>query len=142
MSYYDSIYTCPVRIFSHVMKTGDYDALTNGRVYKHKGKYAWKRLMDEFCKEFGLPEDYKAYLKLRVQASKLYAKAIDKKHYITMARVKEQQAEALIRSMNGESQSLLQTAAMISRELGFAVDVNTCTVAQFYSYLNLLQNGK
>ncbi len=133
--YYTSIYDCPQKAFNAGMR-GDWSGMIlQGRFNKRMAKKAYTSVFDEYVKEFGLPREYQEYLRTMVWAAEEYAESTKpgEKWRYTIAQVKEKEAAAMM--SGGTSQPFATTCAQLSKAMGFAIDPNQVTVAQFYGYL-------
>ena len=131
------MHTCPMISFNKALK-GDYSEMKTGLFATKKAQYrAFVRVFDEADKAFNLSDDYKQYLALRVQASQMYAKAVQgQKHFYTRATIKELEAEAIMaRLSGGDKVGFEQSCAMLSKKMQFPVKPKEITVAEYYSYI-------
>lgn len=116
---------------------GDFSGMAKGLFAKKRGYKAFIKVFDEADEAFNIAENYKAYLKKRVEACKIYLKAIDDKPWLfAIATLKEQEAETLL-GMGGEGEQFEFVCAQLSKNMGFKIDSNTITVAEFYSYMKI-----
>lgn len=127
---YDSIDNMPIAVFSKIMRTGDFSEI---------GEQVWIKIFDEYIDAFGLGE-YESYLRLQQEAVKNYFLAYCKgqMHLVTIAELKERQAEEMISET--DSLSLEKAAAAVSKFMGFRVNVAEVSVKEFYTYIKLM-NG-
>jgi hypothetical protein len=133
--YYDSIDNCPVLVFHEIMNGGDLKKLKmKGRFNGKKALESWKKIFNQYIKEFGLPENYKTYLEKMSQAAGFWAKSIDDKFNKNMARIKEAEAKKALN--DGAGGSFNDLVANVSKKMGFRVAPNEITVREFYSYVN------
>lgn len=140
-NYYDSIHNCTLYAFDQALSTGNMKVIhIKGKYNAGKAKNCWKKIFNEYLKEFGLPETYERYLKLMVKACTLYSDAYnkDKKHLLVNAKLKQAQAN---KEISGIPESLNKTAARVAKFMRMHIDVRTITVAVFYSYLEIMQDG-
>jgi len=141
-NYYDSIHNCTLYAFDIALSTGDMEVIhISGKYNAAKAMDSWKKIFNEYLKEFGLPESYERYLKLMVKACTLYSDAYnkkDKKHLIVNAKLKQAQAN---KEITGIPESLNKTAARVAKYMRMPIDVKSITVSEFYSYLDIMQDG-
>lgn len=140
-SYYDSVHNCTVYAFDQALSTGDMRVIhISGKYNSEKAKECWIKIFNEYIKEFGLPDSYERYLKLMTKACTLYSDAWnkDKRHLLVNAQIKKRQAE---NEMSGEAESIHKTAARVAKFMGMPIDVRVIPVSQFYSYLEIMQDG-
>lgn len=140
-NYYDSIHNCTIYAFNKVISEGDLKYLLIGGKYDQvKAKESWIKIFDEYINEFGLPKNYERYLKLMIKSCELQTSAYvdNKRHLLVNARLKE--ADAL-RQLSGIPESIYKTTAKIAKFMGMPIDIKTTTVAQYYSYIDIMQNG-
>jgi len=140
-NYYDSVHNCTLFAFDKALSTGDMSAIhISGKFNPTRAKKCWIKIFDEYLKEFGLPESYTRYLKLMAKACTLYSEAYNnnKRHLIVNAKIKHAQAN---KEISGIPESIHKTAARVAKFMGMAIDVKVVTVSQFYSYLEIMQDG-
>ena len=136
---YDSIHNLPIGIFQQIIKTGNHSLLI--KKGKENDKYLsdkWHRIYDEFLKEFGVPDQYKQYIKLKLK----WAKEIERvwlkgeKWRLSFADIAKMEAEQLINNIESD---FTETLAYVSKGMSFRVNPNTVTVYEFYSYVKTLE---
>lgn len=140
-NYYDSIHNCTLYAFDQALSKGDLKVIhIKGKYNASKAANCWKKIFDEYLKEFGLPETYERYLKLMVKACTLYSDAYnkDKKHLLVNAKLKQAQAK---KEISGIPESLNKTAARVAKFMRMPIDIRVITVSEFYSYLDIMQDG-
>ena len=78
------------------------------------------------------------YLQLNILAIRLYYEAYsnNQRHKKTLAKVKELEANALLKEHVKEDFNVL--CAMISKYQGYRVDPKSTSVREFYSYIELI----
>lgn len=137
--YFDSIHNCPVLTWNRVTTTGDLREIHRGGRYNEKAaRKNWIAIYDEYIKEFGIPEEYKRYLRDMAWACADYAEAYNgKKWKLPIAQMREAQAKAAF----GEAPAakFSEVVARVSRAVGFAIDPSRVTVAQFFGYVKSLK---
>lgn len=139
--YYDSIHNCTLYAFDRALSTGDMEVIhISGKFDPEKAKTCWAKIFNEYISEFGLPEAYSRYLKLMIKACKLYSDAYNKskRHLIVNAKIKHAQAN---KEIQGVGESINKTVARVSKFMGMQIDVKSVTVLEFYSYLDIMQDG-
>lgn len=144
MNYYNSINNITVSLFNEVMNTSDYKKLhLKGRYNEDKASECWTEIMNEYFNEFGVPKDYKRFIDKMFLASKKRIKAINTNNrtFVSLAAVMENEAQKEFQDTIQGGESLNVTAARVSKFMGFVVDLNNTTVANFYSYIKLMNNG-
>ena len=132
-----TMHTCPMIAFNKALK-GDYSEMKKGLFATKKAQYrAFVCVFDEADKVFNLSNDYRQYLALRVQASQMYAKAVQgQKHYYTRAKIKELEADAVMNRLSGGDKVVFeQSCAMLSKKMQFPVKPKEITVSEYYSYI-------
>jgi len=142
---YKTIYDLPVWNFDMINKTGKFFYL-----YKDENKHndenndkhlelIWEDLYDEFIKKFGVSEEFKKYINLKVQEMEIlydvYIK--DEKWKMPFAIIKNREAEEIFSSTSNNGSSIY---AIVSKYMGFRVVPKEVTVNEFYEYLNLAKN--
>ena len=137
--YYNSIHSCPVSIWQDVTKTGDLSKLHLGGWYRaSKAARAWATLYNEYLAEFGLPEAYKTYLHEMGRAAWEYGKAVNGEPWLMpIAQIREAQARGQIAGLSPSKFS--KVLADVSKGMGFQIDPEKTTVAQFFGYVKALQ---
>jgi hypothetical protein len=138
MKYYNSIENLPVIIFDKICRSADFTLLLIDKTCKiglNELESAWAVIYNEYIKLFGISEKYKDYLRYMTEALSLYNVAIQtgRRDKITMAQVREAQAMKIFEG--SQSGSIYKTAMYISKAVGFRVNVNEMTVAEFYTYI-------
>lgn len=139
MRKYDSISNCPIAVFDKVLKTGDYSSLNAG----NNGHKCWEKIMDGYFSEFGVPANYKRYLKKKIRSTEFYVKAVDTgdKSLETWGDVEKIEAESEINT-SGESENISVTCAKLSRRMGFIIDPNKVSVLFYNASLKAIEaNG-
>lgn len=108
-------------------------------VTSSKTQKRWEVLFNQYVDLHGLPEAYQTYLKKMIKACKLFAKAAAGERWrLIQAYISEAEAKQLI---SGEGESIEITCARLSKFLGFPVNSRKTSVTEFYSYIELMQNG-
>lgn len=123
------------------MTTGNTEVLlTSGIHNPSKGHTAYQRIFDEYINTFGLPDGYSRYLELMKKAVKLYNNSYNegKRYLLIKARIAESEAE---REISVEGEKIEVIAARISKYLGFQLNLKTTSIAQFYSYIEMMKHG-
>ena len=137
---YSDIYSLPIGVFLRVSKNNNLELLSiSGRHSKKALSMAWRSILDQYIKEFGLSDDYRQYLELKSQSIMLWHDVYIKghTHKIILAKIKDEQAKE-ISSIKGKNEGEL--IALLSRKMGFRIDPSSISVYEFYSYLKA-QNG-
>jgi malonyl CoA-acyl carrier protein transacylase len=129
-----SIYDTPMIVFKKAL-AGDITGMKKGLFCTDKKAHNnFVGLFDEADKAFNIAEQYREYLRKRVQASSLYAQAVDGKRWLfTIAKVREAEANAIIGG--GTEEEFGKVCARLAKNMGFRVDPSAVTIAEFYSYL-------
>jgi len=137
--YYTSIHSCPVSVWQDVTKTGDLSKLRRGGWYRQKkAKAAWAKIYNEYLAEFGLPNAYKTYLQEMGRAAWEYGKAVNGEPWLMpIAQIREAQAKGHISGLPPTKFS--KVLADVSKGMGFQIDPEKTTVAQFFGYVKSLQ---
>ncbi len=145
MKYYDSINNINVTVFNQVMNTSDYKKLHLKGKYDPITSYQnWVKIMNEYFNEFGIPQDYKRFIDRMFLASKKRIKAMNTNNrtFVSLAAVMEHEALTEFKQSVQGGESMNITAAKVSKFMGFVVDLDKTTVANFYSYVKLMNDGK
>jgi hypothetical protein len=135
---YTSIDDCPIGVFNKILKDGNLERLTiKGKAKAKQLNEAWHNIYDEYLRLYGIPEQFKKYAELKMQAGELYAQSLQKGQVWKRAlyELKNEEAEATIKE--GESVEFEKVLAMTSKKSGFRIDPNTMSVREFYGYLKL-----
>lgn len=143
MKYYNSIYNCSIHAFNEVLDKQNLKAIhLNGKYNEKEALKSWKNIMKEFIDVFGIPVNYKQYLRKQIQAIKLYDKSIKtgNRSLVTLAQLREKEGELEIKSI--DSEPFLKNLARISKYMGFKINPKETTVAEFYGYIELQKDGE
>ena len=138
MTTYQGIHDTPMIRFKEAL-AGNVDAMRRTKYFAtEKGAYkAFVRVFDEADKAFGIADNYRAYLKARIRAARLWAKGADgQKWNYGLAQVAEHEAEMLL-GAGGTGEAFEFTCAQLAKNMGFRVDPKAVTVAEFYSYMKI-----
>lgn len=131
-----SINNTPMITFKKAL-AGDFKAMGKGFFAEKKGYKAFVKVFNEADEAFNIAENYKAYLAKRVEAAKIYLKAINGKPWLfARAKIKENEAELAL-GAGGEGERFEIVCAQLAKNMGFKIDANTITVADFYSYMKI-----
>ena len=73
--YHTSIDTCPVGPFQKVLSGEPLKNIHIGGRYREKAAFnCWRKLFNDYLKEFGLPTNYELFLNKMAKASEFWAK--------------------------------------------------------------------
>ena len=139
---HSSIRTLPISSFRQIIKTGHLSPLTmQGTPTDAELGRAWLDLYDEYLAEFGLPEQYQAYLEEMAKAVKYYAESLKpgQRHLKTLARVHEGRAKSLEVAEEG-NEDFAKTVGGVSKFMGFRVDPEKVSVYEFLGYVEQMRN--
>lgn len=101
----------------------------------------WEKLTDEYITRFGISDEqweinekYRqvAVLKLR----KIKEGASEVQLYID---IKKQELEDLLSRNKDEQNDVYQIKPYIEKALGFQIDIKSCTVVEFYNYIEIVK---
>lgn len=135
---YNSIKDLPIINFNEVITKNNLKYLIiEGKHTDAELTLIWSNIYNEFINEFGLPENYKSYLRLKIKWSKEVKRVwIDGEIYRqAFADIYEEQANNLL---TGIESNLGKTIAQVSESMGFRVNPKETTVYEFYNYINHL----
>lgn len=97
-------------------------------------------LMDEYTKEFGISEHILSVLEKQIQIARLKADFMSgDTGALTMIDVSELELLELVRGVKG--MNFNEIKAIIEKNMGFRVDPYLTTVAEYYTYIKML-DGK
>jgi len=136
---YDSIHNLPIGIFQKIIKTGNHSLLI--KKGKESDKFLskkWHQIYDEFLKEFGVPDQYRQYIKLKLKWAKEVERVWLKGERWRQPRVDIAKHEAK-QLITGIESDFAETLAYVSKGMSFRVNPNTVTVYEFYSYVKTLE---
>ena len=138
MKYYDSINNLPMYNFDVINNTGDFSYLLIEKVNINL-ENVWAKIYNEYIEEFGIPENYKTYIFLQIEALNIYQKAYseNKKHLLTLAEVKDKESITYL----SENVKLSETSAILSKYMGYRINPAEISVKEFMSYIKLAENG-
>jgi len=137
----------PIKAWFDIHKTGDYSLLLKNIITVDKAGLdslfdLWKKMYNEYMSRFGLSDQYKEHLDKEIDIAKLKAKLIitGARHLKTLIRIKEQ--ELMSDKPKIEKPLELEVLlARMSKSYGFKLESKELTVTQYYSYLNVVNNG-
>lgn len=138
--YYQSIDDCTAFVFNEVLSKGNIQALLISGKYNEKEAFqAWEKIISQFIDVFGIPENYKEYLRKKLSAIKMYERAFVKgqRGYEIHGQLIEAEAKKMMNLGGGQKFEVL--VAQISKGMGFIIDPSKVSVRQFHSYVSLLQ---
>lgn len=164
-NYYDSIHNLPYFYWDMINKSSDNtkeckqcnscksdckfkflmkEEISNGnKIPKNVNlENVWGKIFNEHLDMFGKNEAFDEWIELKKEYVKLSTRAYlnDEGHLITLAEVKERQAEELLNSVVGGS--LSETIAIVSKFMGRRVNPMTETVAEVYGCIQLMEKSK
>lgn len=126
------------------MDSNNYDKLViSGNPSKKKLKEVWKKLYDDYLKLFGIPEQFKRYVKLKGRAARLWSDVYLKgqKWKTVLARVADFEADQAIKQVSDSGTTidevLIGMAQML--ELRYPLEKYKVTVTQFHGYKQLIE---
>lgn len=126
---YDSIDNCPIVVFDEICNTGNVSLLKWED--KDKNWQAWESINRQYTDTYGVSEDYKMMVKLRLICINLKLEIIKGKIWKTPFLVeRERQMEEL---SNKSSNDIHESIAMISQIIGLQLSQNI-SIRQFISY--------
>jgi len=142
--YYNSIDTLPCFNFDKVISTGDYTHLyiegAEQTLQPDELENLWLTIYDEFIKEFGISEQYKAWL----EQMGLYVQCLDAAYnggdrtQLTFAEINKRRADELIKKNDNN----ISIYAVVSKFMGFPCKAKELSVKEFYGYLKLASLSK
>lgn len=139
--YYDSIHNCPILYWDWATKENNPKHLL--RSGKHKEGKGWKELRNisvEFVDEFGIASSHKIYLRMKAKAANTLLKAYEKDMaFLPVAKIMDAEAERFKKTI--PSIKFSQQLKRASQEMGFRVDPKKTTVAEFYGYVNSINEA-
>lgn len=143
--YYDSIHSCPMQAWRKVTQTGDLQALhISGWRSERKARKAYDAIQTEYIETFGLPDEYIMYLQQAQQGLAEYYEAT--KHNkvdrwkMTLANIILTEAKQILKTGPGDSFPVV--LANVSKHMGFPIDLDRTTIAQFYGYIEAINSRK
>ncbi len=141
---YSSITELPIWNFDVINRTADLSYLYIGKVPEEPADLTenWYKIYDEFLDEFGLTDKYKELIRLKKKAVKLFAQAIleDKRYLKPLAEVAWRRAEDLANTLDGNN--LSETTALLSKFMGYRINIMEIPVMDFYSYIKLMEKSR
>ena len=141
--YYKNINELPIFNFDVINRTHEYQYLMKD--YEEAAppninlERLWIKIYDEFLDRFGLSEKYEDWMRIKVEAVRLYREAyIDgQRHLRTLAKVKWLEADELMQGIEMENLSIV--AARLSKYMGFGINIMTTSVSDFYSFMKVVE---
>lgn len=133
--FYNSINNIPVSVFYQISDSGDLSSLCDKRQLKNKLLEAWNKINQEIIDSRGIPANYLTILRFKKKALAEYEAGYrtGNRFHFTMARIAEAQAKE---AQQGEEGDLMQTIASLSKFMGFRVDPNCTTLAEYFAYID------
>tara|TARA_R110000796_G_scaffold78436_1_gene174878 strand:+ start:139 stop:612 length:474 start_codon:yes stop_codon:yes gene_type:complete len=147
LNFYKSIDELPIKVWFDVHKTGDYRLLLKEIKTINANDFqtlfdAWEFIYNQYIDMFGLSEEFLEDLNNQIELANYKAEFVisGNRYYRTLIRVKEDQIknDSKIDNKPIELEMLL---ARMSKYYGFKLESKELTVAQYYSYLNTVNNG-
>jgi len=136
--------TLPIGTLYDCIDMGNYKSLIiKGKASQKKLKEVWKKLYDDYLKLFGVPEQFKRYVRLKARAARLWSDVYLKgqKWKTVLARVADFEAEQEIGQIKDDQSTidevLIGMAQML--ELRYPLEKDKVTVTQFYGYKKLIE---
>lgn len=135
--FYNSIHNLPILNYYRITEGGSLE--DNGV----KSSDDWAKIEEEYFNDFGFGDRYFNILLLRIQIGKLKGKYYGggDKSLKTLINVKEAELKRYNKGDTAKGGSLTTTCASLSKFMGFRIDPKEVTVAEFYGYLKLVDNG-
>lgn len=142
--YYTSIHTCPMQAWRKVTQTGDLHGLhISGLKSERKALKAYDAIQREYIETFGLPDEYMYYLQQAQQGLAEYYEATKGREVdrwkMTLANIILTEAKQLLKTGPGDSFPVV--LANVSKHMGFAIDLDRTTIAQFYGYIEAINKA-
>lgn len=144
--YIDNIDDCSALLFFLISTNAKApeSLCVQGKPDKRKAAQAWMILYNDYLSNFGLPEAYTDYLKLRIKANKAWLDVYLKGQRFKKlkAQLYEAQAFSLIsEDDDNQIEHIGVIAAKLSRHYKFNIDPSQVSVRQFNSYIVGMKNG-
>ncbi len=148
LNVYRSIDDLPIKRWFSVQKTGDVSfILTEQREIEPAEEVElwsiWENIFNEYMERFGLSEEYKEDLQNKIDLANLKADFIisGDRYFKTMIRVQEEIIRAN-QDDSGKEFELEILLAKMSKFYGFKLTSRELTVAEYYSYLENIKDGR
>ena len=137
---YDSIYTMPISVWLKVHETQDLSPLAiDSKVDAEVLQESWSKAYNEYIKEFGISEQFKAYLELKRQLIYATIDAALEPSSINLTYEKIAKVDHDNFFENQEKANFNVVYARVEKHIGFKLNRNETTVFDFYNYSRLLQ---
>lgn len=136
MDCYNSIHNLPILNYWRITEGGKLE--DNGV----KSVEDWANIEREYFNEIGFGDRYFNILRLRVQLAQMKARfyAGADPSLKTLIKVKEMEL-GKYKTGGGNGGDLVTICASLSKFMGFRINPKEVTVAEFYGYLKLANNG-
>jgi hypothetical protein len=141
--YYDSIYELPVFNWWKMHEKNDSSFLLKDKTLAvcDRAHAAFKKIQAQFIDEFGISDEYRKYLQLRVKMELMY---------IDQVRTGDKSNQAIIETIKIDIEQLFSQkkpnhnagVLYLSKAAGAFPDVMTMSVYRYYSLLKELSNGR
>jgi hypothetical protein len=126
---YNSIDNCPITVFDEICSSGNVSLLKWED--KEKNWQAWERINRQYTDTYGVSEDYKMLVKLRLICFNLRKEILSGKIWKKPFLVeRERQIEELA---NKTKSDIYESITMISQILGMQLDMKI-TIREFMAY--------
>lgn len=143
-----SIDELPIKVWFDIHKTGDYRFLIKGDIPEIDANQfqllfeAWEEIYNQHIERFGLSEEFLEDLNNQIELANYKAEFIisGDRYYKTLIKVQEERIK-FDREDNKKPVELEMLLARMSKYYGFKLESRDLTVAQYYSYLEMIKNG-
>lgn len=104
----------------------------------------WQKVFDEFIDTFGISDNYRDMIELRIQLMQLkIEQAVDGIDNRTFIEICEWKIKRLAEKMNDGSASFESVQAYVEKYLRFPINETRCSVSKYYNYLKMMnEDGK
>lgn len=148
--YFQTIDELPVFNWWQIHKTGDLSYLLESRRKisnreANKLILTWKKIYDDFLEKFGFSEEFLSILRKKINIAVMRAEMAENKDrsMLTLIEIEELELEQMTKPGEQKEVDFFDIKAIVEARMGFKLDIKTCTVAEFYTYMKLVRkNGK
>jgi len=142
---YKTIDELPCGVWNEVQTSGNTGLLHYDKHVKQasfKSENAWRSINKELVERFGWTQEYKERLLMlkRIALLRIEAQLTGKRHLNTIANA--YQAELDAESNKSKSLNFTQSIAILEKELGFIINVDTFPTSKYLQHIHLLNKTK
>lgn len=148
MIYYKDIDTLPIYNWRMINKTNDLRFLLKKKakeIDRKKLAKVWEKIYDSFLDTFGINDDFRRIMELKVEITlEKVQMSLDKDRFrLNFIKIKERELEAInSRTEKEGGVTFLEVKAHVSKYIGQYIDEKKVSVAEYYTYIELMKKDK